>query len=1022
MYNELIIGLGGCGGRSIQAFRRTAELRAKDYEEIKKKGTRIDYLYIDSNDDILKADGWTVYGKSIKLEASQFIHLKQDGVQNIDAISESPNIKPWIGDIKDSFRKRSSNQSDEEVRNALQSMAGAGQLRRYGRALFAMSAAQVRSTLESKITALTSGRQQEIWVRIFCTLGGGTGSGSLIDTVTLIRKLCEDHGVMPKILVYVYVAAAKGKFANAGSFYENEYCSLRDLNALMVYEYNPLITCSQFSDYRDAEFNSKKGSVTRVFISSEVAPGAPDLKKQVENVTAACFDSIVYAHCGPDPDCFKAISDEDLVVGTEGETNKGQLVRSYRFGTLGSRRWRVPTTQIRELLNRDMEARVCEALLKGNKLPDDIGRDTSKLEGFNCEFVLTRTAEVYQEVEDELITPIRELFRNMMAQKRRDSQVLSELRDVADNQLKLIKKLPNDNKKKLALIESHKVAVSTIEKSFVTCADEAIRWGAKADVWGLLDVKTYLTSLRNTLSQWADTYVPHSSDEDMAAIREGVLAKMNARETEWEKLGFLTIQLTKLDERMMEAQCEDAVSLVLNEIKSYKRLVINDLAKKVDEMLRRIEYSLDAFVDCVKGICSNALSLAGSIDSELRDNGEKSEEGKCICDKYAYDAANLKDVREAMDKQYETLKSDMVYYSEALKDAVGEGHAVIQCDKTAFDSFKLEMDSRLINDTTTKIHDEACRAIAKDSVLVGDIIERLAQIGGNISSNWDEKLGDEVSSFMANMPVCATIEGNDGLQNPQSSPCAAIVIGLPKTNSHPDLVIWLKKKLMSSKPNKYYVMRSEFYEHSSKEEIRVLYIPYWMPCRFMKVTEYVEKIYLETINKTDETKYATCYFANYDITGEDFATEFHRPALTKASEPDMDNVIRTEVIESLFVKVKGVKKSIVKKSEGSRNISFVNKIDKLEGVKYAAPHAETKIKFPSSSYRDDMAMAIRLAVEPSSDHNLYMSMSDEEKLEVFNAYQAVVEELENSGKQGSPEYEQAAYKRTLVRNLLKLKS
>ena len=68
MANNLIIGLGGTGGKIIREFRR------RYYEEFKtfasQDGTYVEYLYVDSDETDLKTN-WKIQGVNIGLSNSQ---------------------------------------------------------------------------------------------------------------------------------------------------------------------------------------------------------------------------------------------------------------------------------------------------------------------------------------------------------------------------------------------------------------------------------------------------------------------------------------------------------------------------------------------------------------------------------------------------------------------------------------------------------------------------------------------------------------------------------------------------------------------------------------------------------------------------------------------------------------------------------------------------------------------------------------------------------------------------------------
>lgn len=1012
MTNELIIGLGGQGGRSIQELRRTIELRRKDYDSIIAAGAKFDYLYIDSSADILHNNKWSVFGKNIALEANQVIQLKSNGASpDMEQIVNYPNIKPWIGDIQESFRRRS-NSNEETARQMLQTMNGAGQLRRYGRALFAMHAHKIRSVIKAKIDALKEGRGNDVNFRIFCTLGGGTGSGSLIDMITLIQSIVgEDKTTQATLTVYAYVGGAKAEAANSGSFYENQYCSLRDLNALAVDSYHPFVTGMPVQDERDCYFH-RALPINRVYLASDFSQGTPSLDTQITSMAASCFDSIVYGYKYTKETCLRAISDEDLVDVTPGETdNRNNIVRSYRFSTMGSRRWRVPTTQIRQLLTTDTEDRVWNAMLKGSAMPEGMKREVKAPDDFSFDYFLSSLHTAYQKIEDELLAPVTNMANAAIEQKRTDADVLNDITTAAKNAVEAIRLLPKDQQKKLLLVPEYKKTVAVLETELLRSLDKAITWDSKTDVWGIEDVAAFLLSFRTQVATWATTLVPGASTEEVDKTALAISDLMAKREKEWDKLGPLSISCTKLAPQMLDAHSQDARSLVINAIRPYKRSIVKELSAKVEVMIRSMETSVNSLKTHIEAIQAANAQLGRTLEKELKTH--TSSDGLNIKDVYEYDADNLKKIRLAMNEQGELFESEMYRFSELFRKAVGDEKNLITCNSESLDHYVREMRIVGLNTLVERVHDAAKEAEALVSVLVGDIVERLSQIGGPIEDNWEHRLGNKVRDFMANVPISAEVQGNDGLMSPQQSPAAAIVIGLPAGSKNPDLVDWLRKKIEVSKPTKFTILggRIDFYEHSTPEEIRVLYIPYWFPCRFASVLEFVEGKYRETLEKND---FAKLYFANYDESGMDSSDKFNRPSLTKSGEEDSENVAKTELAEKLYITYKDKKRPVCVRTENG--VKFAVGVDNLDGIVYAKPYADSQIKLPGQSYKTDLAKAIRLAITPAPDGDAYAAMLKDEVTEIYSTYSDLVESLDP----GSREYSNAVEVRGWVREWLGL--
>ena len=441
--NEIIIGLGGVGGRSIAAFRRAQYLRINDFRRIEKEGARFEFMYIDSNDDILASDIWNIFGTSVKLDPWDVVMLKQAGkLPSIREISDNPNISEWIGDFTEQFGKSKGSNIDD-VERVLQCLMGTGQLRRYGRVLFAMHVDKVRNTLKEKIARLQNGRVSAVNFRIFCTLGGGTGSGSIIDMVTLIKTIGQEEKFEANVFVYPFVAGNEAAASNCGTFYENEYATLRDLNALMVQTYKPYVVGRTAEQNQGNEFDVPS-PISSVTISSELAPGSPSLPEQVDYMAKACFDAIVYGYSYKEPNCLKALTGEDLVDVMPGEP-VDNVIRSYRFSAFGARRWRVPTAQIKDLLKYDCEKRVLEGWLKGAPLPKGMTkRDLTPLLQTTFELKSGNVFKALDEKKAELLQPLNDEIAVIEKENKRDATLLLDMATITDSAVEKARSLMSE--------------------------------------------------------------------------------------------------------------------------------------------------------------------------------------------------------------------------------------------------------------------------------------------------------------------------------------------------------------------------------------------------------------------------------------------------------------------------------------------------------------------------------------------------------------------------------------------------
>ena len=122
--------------------------------------------------------------------------------------------------------------------------AGTGGIRQLGRYLLMDHASDFLSTLEMEIrTALAGLDSASVYVHIFSGMGGGTGSGTFLDTCYLVRKAIDDVGVpgsmvmgyffLPDVNLRPVVDAMTQKYIRS-----NGYAAMQELDYCMSFEEN----------------------------------------------------------------------------------------------------------------------------------------------------------------------------------------------------------------------------------------------------------------------------------------------------------------------------------------------------------------------------------------------------------------------------------------------------------------------------------------------------------------------------------------------------------------------------------------------------------------------------------------------------------------------------------------------------------------------------------------------------------------------------------------------------------------
>jgi Tubulin like len=247
-HNHLIIGLGGSGGKIIRHLRKTIE-RNRDAQGNSPSDARFEYLYVDtSSDEIDKHDEWKVLGKEIDLARSQYMINTASSVRPVlDDPDSFPGLRDWV-----------------EPRSIFDfvkpSTAGAAQRRKLGRLVFAQNAPQFVRAVEDRMRVLQEGPggRAGAVIHVVCGLAGGTGSGSVVDAVALIRNKYPNQNQY-RILIYALLPEKDSRrvadVAGFSNYYANGYAALAELNAIAVGRYHPVNILDGSRMEHDVYFN-----------------------------------------------------------------------------------------------------------------------------------------------------------------------------------------------------------------------------------------------------------------------------------------------------------------------------------------------------------------------------------------------------------------------------------------------------------------------------------------------------------------------------------------------------------------------------------------------------------------------------------------------------------------------------------------------------------------------------------------------------------------------------------------------
>ena len=353
--NHVIIGLGGTGGKVLR------EMRKRVYEEFRSNEpdkVYLEYLYVDSSPtDLEDRAGWKVMGKSVHLLEAEKVSIHGVSASMFQNLSMYPGLKCFL------------NAEDVSLMTSklgpLVTAGIGGQRRRLGRTLFANNLSVKNnnsdfvSRLKGAVDRITrASGDVEVTFHICAGLAGGTGSGSVVDAISQIRKTYppQPGKDIYKVSLYLYVPemnVANAKH-DAGFYQANGYAALCELNAMSVHRYLPYDVAGE-KDIFTGEVQRLLGDMepfeaaylyTNVNEKGKILDIAQALPQRVADFL---FQKIVAARQIANGQMGRLVGCENDGAGAENDYF-GEAVRSRRFLTFGIQRIEYPETEIKEFV------------------------------------------------------------------------------------------------------------------------------------------------------------------------------------------------------------------------------------------------------------------------------------------------------------------------------------------------------------------------------------------------------------------------------------------------------------------------------------------------------------------------------------------------------------------------------------------------------------------------------------------------------------------------------------------------
>lgn len=369
MANHLLIGLGGTGGKVIRAFRKTI------YQEFRKTSpdkTHIGYLYIDSSEELMGIEDstWKILGKSVQLGENSKVRIKGQNLKSVlDSVDLYPGIQPWIGDRA----------VWNDVLGTLVGDAAGGQKRRLGRFLMATNVSAVNNALRAQVQDLQQASQdQNITFHVCCGLAGGTGSGTVVDVVSQIRKHYRPSAPgQYRIIIYAFLPDEQPKPNRdmTGFYHANGYAALRELNALSIGSFKPVDLTAENAAQQQLDlldpfngcylFSNQNENGYLVDVDQRLPEVIADFLYQ--KIVALETVQVAGQQTHPQAELSRQENAENGDSSPEPSSNDPNVMeRSKRFLTFGLKRIAIPEEEIREYTTLTLANQATQHLLYNN--------------------------------------------------------------------------------------------------------------------------------------------------------------------------------------------------------------------------------------------------------------------------------------------------------------------------------------------------------------------------------------------------------------------------------------------------------------------------------------------------------------------------------------------------------------------------------------------------------------------------------------------------------------------------------
>lgn len=883
--NHLIVGLGGTGGKIIRAFRRAI------YEEYRKKEpviyrredngkmvesqhkVKLGYLYVDSDAALMEPNhpSWKIPGDTLQLGKSSQLLIKGANLTSVlENLGAYPNISPWIGDRA-------------EWRDILGSVVGealGGQKRRLGRFLFACKANDSTEGFVNKLKNQVEDLRQRsgentITFHVCAGLAGGTGSGSIIDVVSQIRRLYPDDE--HRVVLYCLLPEAQPPAGwDSGNYHANGYGALVELNALAVGAFHPHDVAETTGRimFRDAS-GSPVSPFTGAYLFTNENENGRVLNLENDEVSkmvgSFLFQKIVVSSSTPWSDSLRRVENAENGDGSPESipgTNAPQ--RSKRFLTFGIKRLIIPEEEIREYISFSFARQAVLQLQFNNWSATQGYVDLPKNEAFaqyvaddrnherwhmsdpylNMERGILPAEEVekWGRVEDDWKSAVNGFLQ--VAMKAEDSQWMSKLTQLVENHF-----VANWRGKGVVDFFRMKEGDMKDQAREIRKRLEIDLWSQwENGSWSMYDIGRLLGELRHFLEEKVSV-CERNITNFRSRVEEGkskseLSAKIRENNITWAKIGPLSAAFGKRKNIIQaQAECFKEFYASRHRVESWTAAakLVQQILGEVGELMEIVQSNTSTLSEMVKGDTSTGAEnrFVGLVERI---------EARC-------QESNVQDLQEQIVKFYEPA-AVRSFASRLLRDeeiqhiqtkAVREEIVTALGERADFTAFRQKMTRGSLMDLLEKICDEQTEKAHNNLLAAEPNLHRL--MGANVVDILARKFSGnqlQLKDFVRNLVGSA---GNylrfDPMEEKRTGPgagpvttAASFAVLLPDAADHPGFRNELEEAFRAAYPHNI-----SFYSNPKTTEITMVGIRNLFPMRYSKQVAILREKHRERISR-----------------------------------------------------------------------------------------------------------------------------------------------------------------------------